>query len=132
MMTTDTVDDRRRARSVVLFTTALLALAGCATIRQHEATSTEQLLAAAGFQMRPADTPERLADLNTMPPLKLVVRGKDGNVVYTFSDPEKCRCLYVGGPKEYSEYERLRVEKEIATDNSEAAMDWPLWGPWWW
>ena len=51
---------------------ALLALSGCATIRAHEAATTERLLAAAGFQMRPAESPERVRDLATMPPLKVV------------------------------------------------------------
>jgi len=130
MMTVDTLDHRRGARSFVLFA-AILALAGCATIRRNEATSTEQLLAASGFQIRPADTPQRLADLNSMPRQKLVVRSKDGTVVYTYADPDKCHCLYVGGPKEYSALQRLGVEKEIGAGDAESGMDWPGWGPWW-
>ena len=120
-----------RSRSVVLFA-AILALAGCAAILRNEAISTEQLLAAAGFQTRPADTPERLTDLNSMPRQKLVVRSKDGNVVYIYADPNSCHCLYIGGPKEYSAYERLRVEKEIAGDSAEAAKHWPGGDPSWW
>ncbi|TMA95483.1 MAG: hypothetical protein E6J77_02330 [Deltaproteobacteria bacterium] len=92
MITVGTLDHRRRARFVVLFA-AILAVTGCATTRREEAASTEQLLAAAGFQMRPADTPERVAALASMPREKLVVRSKDGNVVYPYADPEKCHCL---------------------------------------
>jgi hypothetical protein len=114
----------RRARLVVLAAT-LLALAGCATMQRGEAASTEQLLTAAGFQMRPANTPERLADLNAMPPGKLLVSSRAGNVIYTYADPERCRCLYVGGPKEYSALQRLRVEKEIAADEPQSGLDWP-------
>ena len=128
MMTVDTVDHRRGARSFVLFA-AILALAGCATIRRNEATSTEQLLAASGFQIRPADTPQRLADLNSMPRQKLVVRSKDGTVVYTYADPDNCHCLYVGGPKEYSRYRRLRVQRAVDAGNRAAATDWGPWGP---
>lgn len=117
---------------VVFLTVPLLVLSGCATIRRHEAENTEQLLAAAGFQMRPADTSERLAELSTMPSNKLVAQTKDGKVVYTFADPNNCHCLYVGGPKEYSEYQRLKVEKEIAQDAEAASMNWSLWGPYWW
>ena len=116
-------------RSLVLLTAALLALAGCATIRRQQATDTEQLLAAAGFQMRLADTPERLAHLDTIPPLKLVPRDTDGNIVYTFSDPQGCHCLYVGGPKEYSKYRQLRVQRAIDASNRAAATDWGPWGP---
>jgi hypothetical protein len=109
-----------------------LPLAGCAAIQRSEARDTEQLLAAAGFQAKPTDTPERRADLRTMPPRKLVARSKDGNFVYTYADPDYCQCLYVGGPQEYSAYQRLAVKKEIAEEQQEAAMDWGMWGPWWW
>jgi hypothetical protein len=101
-------------------------------MRRHEAASTEQLLAAAGFQMRPANSPEQLRDLTTMPPRKLVSRTKDGTTVYTFADPDNCHCLYVGGPTEYSAYQRLQVQKEIAAEMDQASMDWAAWGPWWW
>jgi hypothetical protein len=117
-------------RYVLLCAGALLALSGCATMRGHEAeaASTESRLAAAGFKMRPADTPERLRDLATMPPRRMVARKKDGNVMYTFADPQNCRCLYVGGAKEYAEYER-GLEKEVARAMDESSMDWDLWIP---
>jgi len=131
MITVGTLDHRRRARFVVLLA-AILAVTGCATTRREEAASTEQLLAAAGFQMRPADTPERVAALASMPREKLVVRSKDGNVVYTYADPEKCHCLYVGGPKEYAALQQIGVQREIAAHDPEAVMEWPGWGPWLW
>jgi len=131
MITVGTLDHRRRARFVVLFA-AILAVTGCATTRREEAASTEQLLAAAGFQMRPADTPERVAARESMPREKLVVRSKDGNVVYTYADPEKCHCLYVGGPKEYAALQEIGVQREIAAHDPEAVMEWPGWGPWLW
>ena len=117
-----------RIRHVVVFTAALLTLSGCAAIRRHEAGSTEQLLAAAGFQTRPADNPERVHDLAVMPPLKIVARNQDNDVRYTFADPYKCRCLYVGGPKEYSAYQRLVTEQQIAQEWPSAQEDWMNWG----
>jgi len=111
-------------------------LAGCATIRGSEARSTEELLAAAGFVMRPADTAERQQRLAARPPFRLESHTKDGTVVYTYADPDGCNCLYVGGPKEYSEYQRLRLHRHIAADEAWGAhvadMDWDLWGPAWW
>jgi hypothetical protein len=65
--------------------------------------------------MRPAITSEGLADLGKMSPNKLGARTKDGKMVYTFADPGNCHCFYVGGPNEYSEYQRLKVKKEIAS-----------------
>jgi hypothetical protein len=119
-------------KAVMLALIVALPLAGCAALQRSEARDTEQLLAAAGFQARPADTSEKLTSLRTMPPRKLVSQSKDGNFVYTYADPDDCQCLYVGGPKEYSAYQRLAVKKEIAQDRLDAAMDWGLWGPWWW
>src|SRR6267378_2720903 len=122
-------------RDVFLFAIAVLALSGCATLRGLEAGKTEQLLAGAGFQRRAVDTSERLGDRATMPPFKIVARNNDGNVVYTFADPEKCHCLYVGGSKEYTAYQRLVTERQIAQERiwaEEDAMSWGLWGPWYW
>jgi len=98
---------------LLLAVPALLGV-GCATIQRLEATETEGMLAAADFHMVAADTPERQEDLRSRPPHRIVRLAKDGNVEYTYADPDKCHCLYVGGEKEYSEYERLRVDKEIA------------------
>jgi hypothetical protein len=49
-----------------------LSVTGCAAIRTHQTADTEQILAAAGFQVRPADTPEKLAHLQTLKPRKVV------------------------------------------------------------
>jgi hypothetical protein len=119
-------------KAVVLALIVALPLAGCAALQRSEARDAEQLLAAAGFQARPADTSEKLASLRTMPPRQLVSQSKDGKFVYSYADPDDCQCLYVGGPKEYSAYQRLAVKKEIAQDRLDAAMDWGMWGPWWW
>ena len=112
---------------------AAMVLTGCATMRRSEARSTEELLAAAGFVIRPADTAERQQRLAARPPYRLESHAKDGKVVYTYADPNGCVCLYVGGPKEYSEYQHLRLQRQIAADEAWRAhagdMDWDLWGP---
>jgi hypothetical protein len=46
-------------------------------------------------------------------------------VSYVFSDPAGCHCLYVGGDREYQEYQRLRLEKERADDDSMNCRGWP-------
>jgi hypothetical protein len=119
-----------RRRAVLVLAATILTLSGCATIRRDQAASTEELLAAAGFQTRPADNPERSRNLETMPPLKLVARSHHDNVSYTFADPYNCRCLYVGGAKEYSTYRRLAKEKRMEEErlNDGEPMD-GLWGP---
>ncbi len=111
------------------------ALGGCAAIERQEAADTEKLLAAAGFQMRPADSAERRQHLANMPPLRIVAHRAGAETVYTYADPQNCRCLYVGGAKAYAEYRPLEVSEEIARDMSAASMNaasmnWDVWGSW--
>ena len=90
-------------RAALLLAVPALVGAGCATLHRYQASQTEQVLTAAGFQRRPADTPE----LRSVPPYRITSRTQGGNVVYTYADPDNCHCVYVGGQNEYSEYERL-------------------------
>src|SRR6266404_4459856 len=99
----------RMARLLVVFATAF-AVGGCAAMHRHEARDTGDLLVAAGFTTKPADTPARAQQLHAMPPLKLVSESKDGNVVYRYADPYSCDCLYVGDQQAYAEYKRLALD----------------------
>ena len=128
----------RECQILLVFMTAI-AMSGCAMMRRHEARDTGDLLAAAGFGAKPADTPERAQQLRAMPPLKIVSQSKDGHVVYRYADPYSCDCLYVGDEEAYQQYKRLALQKELAAERLEAAqaeesaaLDWGLWGPWWW
>ena len=103
--------DALRCTGLLVAVSALLG-AGCATIQRLEATETERMLAVAGFHMVLADTPEQQENLRARPPHRIVSRTKDSNGEYTYVDPDNCHCIYVGGEKEYSEYERLRMQKE--------------------
>ena len=129
----------RMKRLLLLVLTTAVTVGGCATVRRHEAKDTGDMLVAAGFRPKPADTPERERHLRAMQPLKLVSDSKDGKLVYRYADPYSCDCLYVGDEQAYTEYKRLALQKRIADDQLAAAeaeenasMDWGLWGPWWW
>jgi hypothetical protein len=109
-------------------------LSGCAGLRAQGADSTEELLAAAGFQKQQAESLDQARNLASMPPFKLVVRGMGGDVAYTYADPVNCRCLYIGGPREYVKYQRLATERDIAEGDlwvEDDGMDWGLWGGGW-
>lgn len=107
----------------------VVVLAGCATMRQSQARDTEQLLAAGGFTMQRADTAEQQQHLAAMPPYRLSSRTTDGAVEYTYADPANCKCVYVGGPAEYSAYQRLSRERQIARERLWAAED-ASWADW--
>src|SRR5262245_58594115 len=115
---------------------AIVLLHGCASLQQQQVQATEDLLAAAGFKIKPADTSQKMTHLTTLQPFKLIARSRDGQFVYTYADPQYCKCLYAGGPKQYQEFERLKFQKQQAATelmaSEENAMDWGVWGPPWW
>ena len=103
----------------------LLLLAGCSLFRlspQQRAAQVEPLLAAAGFRMLPADTPEKVAHLQKLTPLKLTPRKHQGQLQYAYADPYACHCLYVGDEAAYRQYQRLALEKKVADEERQAAM----------
>jgi len=119
---------------------AVLAMtaAGCAAIQNREAIHTERMLAAAGFQMKFADTPEKLAHLETLTQRKIVPHQRDGKTYFVYADATSCKCLYAGDQEAYQRYEKILTQKRIADEkrmaadmNENAAMDWGMWGPWW-
>ena len=103
----------------------LVGATGCATLQATLTQSTEQMLAAAGFQAQAADTPERVAELQSLPARQLVRRPQHGAVSYKFADPAGCHCVYLGGEREYQEYQRLRVEQGRADEDSINCQGWP-------
>lgn len=92
-----------------------IALGGCTAIRRDQAPETTSLLTQAGFKTLPADTPERVARLNTLTPYKIVRwTRKSGATVYAYADPGPCKCIYVGSPKQYAKYQQLLSAEEAA------------------
>jgi hypothetical protein len=116
--------------------TALFALAvGCATTT----TSTqnrESMLVAAGFKTVTPKTAAQQQKLQKLPPGKVTMINRKGKTYYIFPDPAR-NLAYVGGPKQYQEYQQLRTEKKLAKEDLETAemyqdseMDWGGWGGW--
>jgi hypothetical protein len=111
-----------------------LGIAGCVSPQQQVAQK-EDLLAAAGFQVRVADTPQRLAALKSLPPNKFVVRVKNGQPIYQYADPLVCRCIYFGTQQNWGAYRQEVFAKQLADEAQMTAVmsqdNWD-WGPWGW
>ncbi len=127
-------------RFTAVLAAMLLVAAGCAGDPVPE---TEQMLAAAGFQMEPADTPERQAELASLPPHRVLAQslqvGGTPAVGYVYADPDHCHCLFVGDAKAYQSFQQLALQKRIADEylqaatlNQDAAFNWGHWGPGFW
>jgi hypothetical protein len=115
------------------------AVVGCAALREREIRDVEDMLAASGFVMRLADTADKAVNLQGLPPHRLVLQQRDGQPYYVYADPEVCKCVWVGDQKAYGQFQRLRIQKEIADEQlasaeafRDAAFNWGIWGPWPW
>jgi hypothetical protein len=112
----------------------LLGIAGCTT-PQQQVSQKEDLLSAAGFQVRIADSPQRIAALKSLPPNKFVTRVKNGQLVYQYADPLVCRCIYFGTQQNWDAYrqevfqQRLADEAQMTAIMNQESWDW---GPWGW
>ena len=106
-------------------------LLGCAAIEKQDTEGTEQRLSAAGFNIKPADTPEKLASLQVMKQHKVVRRElNNGQLRFLYADATVCRCLYVGDEQAYQQYQKLAVQQENALMDQQAALNNSL-DNWW-
>ena len=110
---------------------AVMALVfGCSTTK-----SNESLLSAAGFKIIPARTAEQQAHLAALKPDKITMVERGGTNYFVFPDV-KNQVAYVGRDAQYQEYQRLRLQKQMAEQQVQAAemndADWGVWGPGFW
>jgi hypothetical protein len=100
---------------------------GCASTK-----STENMLSAAGFKMVPATTPQQQAHLQTLPADKITSVVRNGTTYYVYPDPKRQQ-LYIGREAQYQQYQKLRLENQMAEEQLQAAEmgpGWDAWGPW--
>lgn len=119
-----------------------LATAACQNDPSRGIMNKEDMLAASGFKFVPANTPERQAAFQKLPPHQFVREIKDGRPMYVYADPTICVCIYVGGQKAYGTYQARRLDKKIADEQANAAAmnqmaandfymanwNWGMWG----
>lgn len=103
-------------------------------------TNKEDMLAAAGFRLQPADTPARQAALRAMPVHKLSMQNRNGKIVWVYADPTICNCLYLGDEQAYDFYRRMMFQKNLVNEQQAVAQmteysavpypfAWETWGP---
>lgn len=132
---------RIMSRTFLALAASAMALPLSVNSAQAKSTSsierTEDNLAAAGFILKPANTPERAAMLLRLPANKFVQHVNGDTVTYVYADPKACGCLYVGTQSAYGQYQKAMQAKNLLdqqADNAlryqDAAWNWGLWGPW--
>ena len=126
----------RRCRAAALGSLLLVTtICGCEA-QQAALTARENRLSAAGFMIKPADTPERQAMLARLPADRFLLREHGDNLHYVFADPTVCGCLYVGTQQAYDQYRANELAQHLADEQqltartySDAEWTWDSWGP---
>lgn len=124
-----------KATSLVVVILGCLGLTACA----DAVTQKDDMLAAAGFRIKLADTPERLALLKKLPPHKFTMRTTpNGSVSFLYADPTICKCLYYGDETAYATYRQMALAQQLADKRlmaaqmeQDASWNWRAWGPSW-
>src|SRR5262245_37864913 len=105
-----------------------LVVTGCSMLghgQRAHGKRTDQEMAAAGFRQFPADTPEKMARLRTLPPRLFNVRERAGKPYYTMADPDGCRGLWVGDKAAYQRLQDLEIQRELASSDRAIAKTDP-------
>ncbi len=117
-----------RIRSTLVLFVVCAAAAACNPVQNKE-----DMLAAAGFNLVPANTPQRQASLTTLPPHKFVHQVRNNVVLFIYADPTICDCLYVGNQAAYDRYRQNVFAQNIANEQQMTAQinefEWGGWGP---
>jgi hypothetical protein len=123
------------------FTGSLVAFAMCVAVsacvsQAQRVQNKEDMIAASGFTLVPANTPQRQDSLASLPPHKFVRQVRGDKVIYTYADPTICGCLYVGDQAAYGRYRENVFQKRLADEQQMTAemnqnLDWGPWGPGW-
>jgi hypothetical protein len=126
-----------KAAAMVALLALITLLGSCAAIENQNAMDMERLLAASGFKMKLADTPQKMASLEGLPQRKLVPQKHDGKLYFYYADATSCKCMYVGSEKSYQQFQNLATQRKMAQDyrwaaqaNMDARMNFGMWGPW--
>lgn len=129
-----------RSSMILAALAASAALAGCQTMGSQEK---ESQLSAAGFMRLQADTPQKQANIQTVPQNQMIITTRKKGNVYIYADYAGCGCAYVGNEQAFQQYQAIRAANNIAQMqettamlNAEAAADWggawgPYMGPYW-
>jgi len=124
-----------RVATAAVFLSAVAALAACQT-QQQIVTQHEDNLAAAGFIIRPANTPERKAMLSRLP-RTVLSSGEGRHHSLYLCRPAGLWLSVCGIAASFGQYKRdqqqqhLADEQQMTADSySDAAWNWDAWGPW--
>lgn len=121
----------RIALLLILTGVIAIGLAGCATGPAVTAPgrTMPEMLQEAGFKASPANTPQKMAYLQTCPKDTLMIHTRPGAKVYCFVDPAT-NSMYMGDEAAYQRLQDLLGKQQQKIEEQRIESDpqfWPLW-----
>jgi hypothetical protein len=120
----------KRIRILLILAPGLfMALAGCAGKHVNKTLQAEEALAAAGFQLKMADTPAKIDRISRIPQKRVVWAMIKDREFYLWADAAGCRCYYKGTRQNYEQLLQNQWEEKAdrRTNWYQAQHDDPLW-----
>ncbi len=83
--------------------------------------SADMKLEDVGFTMREANTPQKMARLQRIPPRIFVPHRKNGQLYYVYADPDYCKCAFVGNQAAMQAYRDLVAQRRLQQPDNVSA-----------
>lgn len=120
-------DKKNTLTYIVLFIFTASFLIGCAGTGKMTAFQMDEMLARSGFQLRTADTPEKLDLLKSLPKNRFLHKKRNDKELYFYVNDASCQCMYIGNEKAYRRFKQSvkenQLDKRIDTTSSEVRRD---------
>ncbi len=101
---------------------AVIGAAGCQNSKGAAVDGREDMLVEAGFVLKTANSPARMAALRALPAHQFVIRSTGGVTKVLYADPTACGCIYVGDEAAYERYRQQMATRQTATDSQIRAV----------
>src|ERR1043166_2380598 len=112
---------RKMRRMVGAILPVMVLCGGCAPMQRQKAQQTESMLSAAGFKVKVADTPQKLAALKAKPQRTIKFLQRQGKTYFAYADADGCSCTYIGDQSAYQKYLAMVDQKRIAKESYDPA-----------
>ena len=104
----------------ILCVAALVAVLGAALPAVAQLPA-DMKLEDAGFKMKEANTPQKMARLRSIPPRIFVPHRKNGQLYYVYADPDYCKCAFVGDPAAMQAYRDMVAQRRLQQPDNVSA-----------
>ena len=103
----------RRILMTALVLTGPLGLWGCTLTPKATANQVENMLVAADFKYKTADTAQQEERIRALPQGQFIRHQAGGKVHYLYADVAGCKCVWRGDAAAYSRFKELARERRV-------------------